>query len=82
VLGENESESSRSVKPLGNVPAREKSIRSRFDSVVTVPTEDRDEADPRRCCSATAGGNPVMSSTLGAPDGSNSRRAYGATDSK
>ena len=70
------------MKPRGKVPARENSIRSRFDSVVTVPTDDRDDADPRRCCSATAGGSPVMSSTFGAPVGSSSRRAYGATDSK
>ena len=82
VLGENASESSRSVNPGGNVPARENSIRSRFDNVVTVPTVDRDDAAPRRCCRATAGGSPVMSSTLGAPAGSSNRLAYGATDSK
>ena len=67
VFGENASESSRSVSRAGNVPARENSIRSRFDSVVTVPTDERDVAAPRRCCRATAGGSPVMSSTFGAP---------------
>ncbi len=57
VFGENASESSRTVAPGGKVPARENSMRSRFDSVVTVPTVDLDVAEPRRCCSATAGGN-------------------------
>lgn len=57
-------------------------MRSRLDKVVTVPTVDRDVAVPRRCCSATAGGRPVMSSTFGASWGSSNRRAYGATDSK
>ena len=37
--------------------------------MVTVPTVDRDVAAPRRCCNATAGGSPVMSSTFGAPVG-------------
>lgn len=44
VFGENESESSRSVAPGGYVPAREKSILNRFDSVVTVPTVDRERS--------------------------------------
>jgi hypothetical protein len=57
------------------VPAREYSIRSEFDSVVTVPTLDRVVGAPRRCWSATAGGNPVMSSTSGAPTCWISRRA-------
>ena len=70
------------MAPGGYVPAREKSIRRRFDSVVTVPTVDRDVPAPLRCCSAIAGGSPVMSSTFGAPAGSSRRRAYGATDSK
>ncbi len=70
------------MNPFGNVPALENIIRNRLDRVVTVPTDDRDDVDPRRCCSATAGGSPVMSSTLGAPVGSSSLRAYGATDSK
>ena len=81
VFGEKESESSRSVAPGGYVPARENSIRSRFDNVVTVPTVDRDVPAPPRWRSAMAGGRPVMSSTFGAPAGSSRRRAYGATDS-
>ena len=72
VLGEKASESSRSVARADSVPAREKSIRSRLDRVVTVPTVDRDVAEPRCCCNATAGGSPVMSSTLGAPVGNSS----------
>lgn len=82
VFGENASESSRSAVPGGYDPAREKSIRSRFDSVVTVPTDERELGAPRRCWSATAGGSPLISSTLGAPTCWISRRAYGATDSK
>ena len=57
------------------MPARENSIRSEFDNVVTVPTLDREVALPRRCCSATAGGSPVMSRTFGASAWSSSRRA-------
>src|SRR3954467_1592340 len=57
-------------------------IRNRFDSVVIVPTVDRELAAPRRCCSATAGGRPVISCTCGAPTCWSNRRAYGATDSK
>ncbi len=70
------------MAPAGYVPARENNILSRLDRVVTVPTVDREVADPLRCWSATAGGRPVMSSTFGAPVGSSRRRAYGATDSK
>ena len=64
------------------MPARENSIRSEFDSVVRVPTVERALGAPRRCCSATAGGSPVIYSTFGAPTCWISRRAYGATDSK
>ncbi len=66
----------------GYVPAREYSMRSRFASVVTLPTDERVLAVPRCCCNATAGGRPSMSSTSGAFICSNSRRAYGATDSR
>jgi hypothetical protein len=45
--------------------AREYSIRSRFDSVVTLPTDERVVGDPRCCCSATAGGSPSIESTSG-----------------
>ncbi|MCY1235427.1 hypothetical protein D9M72_480420 [compost metagenome] len=48
VLGENASESSCAV-PSGYVPARENSMRSELDSVVTVPTVDRLLGVPRRC---------------------------------
>src|SRR3954454_22875481 len=57
-------------------------MRRRLESVVTVPTEERELVPPRRCCSATAGGSPSMSSTFGAPVCCSRRRAYGATDSK
>ena len=40
-------------------------IRSRFDNVVTLPTDDLVVGDPRCCCSATAGGRPSISSTSG-----------------
>ncbi|WP_283842813.1 hypothetical protein [Bradyrhizobium sp. BR 10261] len=40
-------------------------MRSRFDSVVTLPTLDLVVDDPRCCCSATAGGSPSTSSTSG-----------------
>lgn len=63
VLGEKASESSLVAKPSGKVPARENSIRREFESVVTVPTLDRELGAPRRCWSATAGGRPVMDST-------------------
>ena len=35
-------------------------MRSRFDSVVTLPTDDRVVGEPRCCCSATAGGRPSI----------------------
>src|SRR3954466_11878659 len=57
-------------------------MRRRLESVVTVQTEERELVPPRRCCSATAGGSPAMSSTFGAPVCCSRRRAYGATDSK
>ena len=40
-------------------------MRSELDSVVRVPTVDRELGVPRRCWSATAGGSPVIISTLG-----------------
>ena len=40
-------------------------MRRRFDSVVTLPTDERVVGVPRCCCSATAGGSPSMSSTSG-----------------
>ena len=57
-------------------------MRSRFDSVVTLPTDERVVGEPRCCCSATAGGRPSISSTSGTPIWWNSRRAYGETDSR
>ncbi len=30
-------------------------MRRRFESVVTLPTDEREVGDPRCCCSATAG---------------------------
>ena len=57
-------------------------MRSRLDSVVTLPTDERALGVPRCCCSATAGGRPSIASTSGTPTWSISRRAYGATDSK
>ena len=57
-------------------------MRSRFESVVMLPTEERDVGDPRCCCNATAGGSPSISSTSGTPIWSNNRLAYGATDSR
>ena len=56
-------------------------MRSRLLSVVTLPTDERVVAVPR-CCSATAGGIPSTSFTSGMPIWWNSRRAYGATDSR
>jgi hypothetical protein len=50
-------------------------MRSRFDSVVTLPTEERVPGVPRCCCKATAGGSPSMASTAGTPTWSISRRA-------
>ena len=52
-------------------------MRSRFESVVTLPTDERVVGEPRCCCSATAGGRPSISSTSGTPIWWNSRRAYG-----
>ncbi len=40
-------------------------MRSRFDSVVTLPTDERVVGEPRCCWSATAGGRPSTSSTSG-----------------
>ncbi|MDI2021155.1 hypothetical protein PJL18_01673 [Paenarthrobacter nicotinovorans] len=48
VFGEKASESSW-LAPSGYLPAREKSIRSELDSVVSVPTLDRAVAVPLRC---------------------------------
>jgi hypothetical protein len=40
-------------------------MRSKLDSVVTLPTEERVVGAPRCCCSATAGGKPSIVSTCG-----------------
>src|SRR5680860_692196 len=64
VLGEKESDSSLAA-PSGYIPAREYNIRRELESVVTVPTLERELGVPRRCCRATAGGRPVISSTCG-----------------
>src|SRR5579871_6565636 len=56
-----------SACPGGYFPAREYSIRNRFDNVETLPTDDRVVGEPRCCCNATAGGNPSMASTSGTP---------------
>ncbi len=49
-------------------------MRTRLDSVVTLPTEERVLGVPRCCCKATAGGRPSMESTSGTPTWSMSRR--------
>jgi hypothetical protein len=74
VLGEKSSACSMS-SPRGYSPAREYSIRTRFDSVVTLPTDERVVGAPRCCWSATAGGSPSMASTSGTPIWWKSRRA-------
>src|SRR4051794_29291860 len=66
VLAEKASESSLSA-PSGYVPTRENSIRRELESVVRVPTEERDEPPVRCCCRATAGGSPVTDATRGTP---------------
>ena len=50
-------------------------MRSEFDKVLTLPTEERVVGEPRCCCKATAGGRPTMSSTSGTGIWWNSRRA-------
>jgi len=40
-------------------------MRSKFDSVVTLPTDDRVVGEPRCCCNAIAGGKPSIESTSG-----------------
>ena len=62
--------------------AREYSMRTRLESVVTLPTVERTFGVPRCCCSATAGGSPSIASTSGTPTWSISRRAYGDRDSR
>ncbi len=57
-------------------------MRRELERLVTVPTEEREVGDERRCCRETAGGRPVISPTFGAPTWWISLRAYGATDSK
>ena len=57
-------------------------MRSRLESVVTLPTDERVVGAPRCCWRATAGGRPSMPSTSGTATWWNSRRAYGATDSR
>ena len=39
-------------------------MRSRLESVVTLPTEERVVGDPRCCCRATAGGRPSIAVDL------------------
>lgn len=78
-----EKSSAKSIGCFGGYqPAREYSMRSRLDSVVTLPTVDRALGVPRCCWSATAGGSPSMESMSGGPTWSISRRAYGAIDSR
>jgi hypothetical protein len=51
-------------------------MRREFDSVLTLPTEERAVGGvPRCCCRATAGGRPSISSTSGTGIWWNSRRA-------
>lgn len=57
-------------------------MRSRLDTVVTLPTDERVLGAPRCCCKATAGGKPSMRSTSGTAIWWNRRRAYGETDSR
>ncbi len=57
-------------------------MRSRFDSVVTLPTDDRVLAVPRCCCSVLAGGSPSMASTSGHGHLMEQAPAYGDTDSR
>ena len=52
-------------------------MRTRLESVVTLPTDERAPGVPRCCCSATAGGRPSIESTSGTPTWSIRRRAYG-----
>ena len=40
-------------------------MRSRFDSVVTLPTDERVVGVPRCCCRATAGGRPSICVDVG-----------------
>jgi len=47
-------------KSFGGGTAREYNIRSRFESVVTLPTDERVVGEPRCCWSATAGGKPSI----------------------
>src|SRR5919112_2122153 len=61
----------------GYVPAREYSIRTRFESVVTLPTDDLVVGEPRCCCRATAGGSPSIASTSGTLIWWKRRLAYG-----
>lgn len=68
--------------PGGYWPAREYSMRSELEMVVTLPTEERALGAPRACCSATAGGRPSMASTSGTPTWSIRRRAYGEIESR
>ena len=62
-------------RPAGRSPAREYSMRSTFETRLTVPTLDRALPAPYCCRSATAGGRPLMLPTRGAPACSMSRRA-------
>ncbi len=50
-------------------------MRTREESVVMLPTEERALLPPRCCWRATAGGMPVIESTSGTPAWSMSRRA-------
>ncbi len=50
-------------------------MRSKFESVVTLPTDERAVGEPRCCCKATAGGKPSISSTSGTAIWWKSRRA-------
>ncbi|MFE2985915.1 hypothetical protein [Streptomyces sp. NPDC059262] len=57
-------------------------MRTRDESVVMLPTDERALRPPRGCCRATVGGIPVIESAPGTPAWSISRLAYGATDSR
>ena len=50
-------------------------MRSELESVVTVPTDDREPGADLRCSRDTAGGRPLISPTSGAPTWWISRRA-------
>ena len=56
--------------PAGRCPPARRASAAGSTASSRCPPTTATIADPRRCCSATAGGSPVMSSTFGAPVGS------------